>query len=166
MTTKHKIIALYASFGACVLISSILNMTAQNIALIGTILILIAAYILRSKSAEDSLEAHHATFVIRSIWIWSFVFLIGMMAAGWSLSQNGDNSAFDALLSSAENGNTPTEADMQQAMNQYFDTNFALLLKTTLLYTAPAQIYAAWRVARGLARGLKGHRVQNLRSWI
>lgn len=166
MTTKHKIIALYASFGACVLTSSILNMTAQNIALIGTMLILIAAYILRSKSAEDSLEAHHATFVIRSIWIWSFAFLLGMMGAGWSVYQNGDNSVFDAIMSSVQGGNVPTDADMEQAMQQYFESNFNLILKTTLLYTAPAQLYAAWRLARGCSRGLKGHRVQNLRSWI
>lgn len=166
MTARHKLISLYSSFGLCVLTSCIPNMDAQNIAMLGTLLLLIGAYVLRSKSAEDSLEAHHATFVIRSIWIWSFVFLLGMMGAGWMVFQNGDNSAFDTLMSSIENGGVPTDADMEQTMQNYFNTNFPLILKTTLLWMAPAQIYAAWRIARGLSRGLKGYRIQNLRSWL
>ena len=166
VTPQQKIIALYAAFGLCVITTSIPNMSVQNYAMLLTLVVLIAGYLLRKKSSEDSLESHHATFVIRTIWIWSAVLVFGMMGAGWMVYEHGDASAITTMANSIMEGATPTEDDMNQAAETYFDTNYDLIFKSMLQWLAPAQLYAVWRIARGLSRALKGYRVQNLRSWI
>lgn len=166
LTPPQKITALYAAYGLCVVMTCLPDMTMQNVAAIMTFILLAALYLLRSKWPEDSLEAHHTTFIIRTIWIWSAFLILGMIGAGMVISQNGDMSALDQLSSDIANGMPPTEDAMNQSAKAYFETNYDLILKTTLMWLSPAQIYAVWRIARGLSRALKGYRLSNIKSWF
>jgi hypothetical protein len=89
-----------------------------------------------------------------------------MMGAGIMISQSGDMTALDTLLEDAMNGAQPSEESLDQATANYFNTNYALILKTTILWLTPAQTYAAWRIARGLPRAIKGYRLPNVRAWF
>jgi len=163
---QHTVIAVYAAFGICLITSCIPNMSIQNYSALFTIILQIAAYFLRRREEPDSFAHNHIDFIIRTIWIWSLFFVIGMAGAGMMISQSGDMSALDQLMSSVTDGSIPTEADMNQTAQVYFETNYALILRTTLLWLGPAQLYAVWRIARGLSRALKGYRLANPRSWF
>lgn len=166
MTAQKKITALYSAFALCVMMVCVPLMSVQNWAAILSLLVLISAYILRKKSPADSLEAHHATFVIRSLWIWSLVLILGMAGAGWVVSQNGDMAAITHLVDSVMNGAILSEDEINNAFNDYIATNYDLILKTTVMWLAPAQIYGVWRIARGMSRAWKGYRVHNPSSWF
>lgn len=166
MTTNQKTTGLYVTLGLCVLMTCTPVMALQNFAGLLSLILLITAYILRYKSDKESLESHHATYIIRTIWVWSAFVILGMIGAGMMISQNGDMSAIDDLINSANNGFIPDEDGVEQTVNAYFETNYALILKTTLMWLAPAQIYAIWRITRGLPRAMKGERLPNEKAWF
>ena len=163
---RYKILALYVVFSFAVLMGCLPNMSAQNAGAIAAFILLISAYIFESKHASDSLETHHAIFIIRTIWIWSIFLLIGMCGAGYVVSQQGDMSAIDLLMNNVTNGIVPTEDDINVTLDSYFNTNSSLILKTALIWLAPAQIYAVWRIALGATRAYKGYRILNFRGWF
>lgn len=162
----HKILGLYAVLAFGVLMSCLPYMTAQNVGAVAVLLALIFSYVLESKSDKDSLETHHAIFIIRTIWIWTTFLLIGLCGAGYVVSQQGNMAAIDQLMGMINSGGIPTEADIQAASEAYLNDNTDLILKTALVWLAPAQIYAVWRLARGLSRAVKGYRINNFRSWF
>ncbi len=59
LTPIRKIMPLYIALAISILAGCIPHMMAQNIAAVGSLLVLIAAYIMESKHDKESLEAHH-----------------------------------------------------------------------------------------------------------
>lgn len=163
---RHKILSLYAVYSFAILMGCLPNMDAQNISAITTILLLIAAYVFESKHTPDSLETHHAIFVIRTIWIWSTFLLLGIIGAGFIVATKGDMSTIDQFMDGINNGVVPTEDDINALTQSYFESNATLIIKTALVCLGPAQIYASWRIIRGAMRAFKGYRIQNFRSWL
>ena len=166
LPARQKILGLYAILSFAVLMGCAPNMNAQNAGAVAAFLALIFAYIMESKHDKDSLETHHAIFIIRTIWIWSTFLLIGLCGAGFIISREGDMSAIDTLMAHINEGAVPDEGDMQATIDSYLQTNYDLIFKTTIVWIAPAQIYAAYRTIRGAMRAYKGYRVQNLRAWF
>ena len=155
ITIEPKIKNLYIGFAACIILSSMPNTTLQNIAAIFSMIFIIATYIQRKKFAPDSLEYNHANYIIRLFWLWSFIFVTGMIIAGLIISKYGDMSAIDQMTNAAINGIIPTEETINQMASQYFETNFQLILETTLFCLAPAQIYGALQLYKGFCLAKK-----------
>lgn len=166
VTAKQKILALYISFSSCVVLSCLPDVNMQNLSLVLGVLSLIAAYVVRQKAGLESLEGHHATFVIRTIWIWSLFFSLGLIGAGIALSVEGDMTPVDRFIEGAMNGAVPDEASMRGLMEEYFLVNRDLMIRLAILWLAPAQIYAVWRLARGGERAIRGYRLKDVRSWF
>ncbi len=166
MTDKYKILVPYLILLLGVVTACVPDMTVQGYSMLLGLVSLILGYIFRSRAVEDDLVWHHATFMIRTIWIWSLFLSIGIVGAGYIVSIQGDMSAIQSLMDSANSGSIPSEAEIDAAGSTFFDTNFNLILKTTLMWLAPAQVYAVWRIYKGLSRAMNGYRVQNLRSWF
>ncbi|OIN85203.1 MAG: hypothetical protein AUJ12_10075 [Alphaproteobacteria bacterium CG1_02_46_17] len=166
MTDKQKILLLYLIFFGGVVTAYIPNMTVQGYSMLFGLVSLILAYIFRARADEDDLVWHHSTFMIRTIWIWSLFLSLGMIGAGYIVGTQADMSALQNIMDMATSGSIPDEAEMDAAGRAYFDTNFNLILKTTLMWLAPAQVYAVWRIYKGLSRAMNGYRVQNLRNWF
>lgn len=163
---RHKILSLYAIFSFAILMGCLPNMDAQNISAIAIIILLIAAYIFKSKNGPDRLETHHAIFVIRTIWIWSTFLLLGIIGAGFIIATSGDMSTIHQFMDSVNNGIVPTEDDINTLTQSYLESNSTLIIKTAVVCLAPSQIYASWRIIRGAMRAFKGYRIQNFRSWF
>lgn len=140
---------LYIGLFACIILTSMPNTMLQNFAALFSIVFIIAAYILRKKLIADSFEHNHASFIIRTFWIWSSLLVIGMVIAGLIISKYGDMTAIDNLTNAAMNGEIPDEAAANRTAAEYFATNFQLILKTTILCLLPAQIYAGIKTFKG-----------------
>ncbi|HNQ92629.1 MAG TPA: hypothetical protein PKI93_06830 [Alphaproteobacteria bacterium] len=166
MTDKNKNYILYISLLIGVVSGCMPHMTMQTVSAVVVFVALILAYFIRSREEEDHLVWHHATFVIRTIWIWSLFIVIGMVGAGFTVQMTADMSAIDALTARIMEGMVPSEYDIEASTQAYLNTNYNLILTTTIAWLAPAQVYALWRVYKGLSRAKDGYRVQNLRGWF
>lgn len=166
LAPSKKIMPLYIGFALSIIAGYVPHMMAQNVAAVGSLLILISAYIMESKHDKGSLEAHHSTYIIRTIWIWSAFLIISLIGAGIDVSGKADMSAIDALTANIMDGMIPTEAQMRATIQQCLDTNMGLILRTVVLWSAPAQLYGTWRCVRGMMRASKSYRIANAKSWL
>ena len=164
--TRIKILGTYAATGAAALLGGVPNYMAQNLCFSLILVILILTYILRGFAKADSLEHHHFTFIIRSIWIYSLFASIGIVGASWMVYEKADPSAIDALLAQINSGAIPTMEDLEIAEKNYLDTNMMLILESIILWMLPALLYLVWRVARGSIRAFKNYRILNIYSWL
>lgn len=163
---QRKNAALYLSLLIGVVAGCLPYGTAQGVSAILVIVALVLAYVLRDKQSPDSLVSHHATFVIRTIWIWSLFLMVGVVGAALVISSQADMSAIDALMNRINAGNIPTEDDIRMASDTYMADNFDLMLRTAIIWLAPAQVYALWRVVKGFTRAWSGYRLQNVKGWF
>lgn len=166
VSDKQKNTFLYVLLLVGVIVGCLPDASMQGISALLGLVALMAAYAIRSKAKEDDLVWHHSTFVIRTIWIWSLFLVIGMVGAALVIQMNADMSAITDLVNSANSGIIPTEGDVDLTMQKFMDTNYDMMLRTTIIWLAPAQVYAVWRSYKGLSRAWLGYRVANLRSWF
>ena len=155
MTSHQKIIGYYVAFAICVVTACIPLMTVQTFSMIFALVAIVAFYILRKNWAKDTQFYNEASFVIKSFWVWSAIYVVGMLVAGILISTYGDMTVMNEWAESMMQGATPDEAELKRVTQQYMDTNMGLIIKMTLLSIAPAQIYAIWRIKTGLTRILK-----------
>lgn len=133
----------------------------------------IAAYILRKRAAAESLTANHMTFIIRTIWIAS-LFLIGTMTVAIIyLLPNYDPSALDicnekinALIMEGVTDVARLEAEIKPCMDNFMADNFMTFMIATAIAAGPVVIYMGYRLARGLSRAIKGHRIGDVKGWF
>lgn len=163
---QRKNAALYLSLLIGVVAGCLPYGSAQGISAILVIVALVLGYILRDKEGAGSLVAHHATFVIRTIWIWSLFLMIGMIGAAFVIYRQGDASAIDDMVNSIYGGMIPTEADIQAVSDRYIMDNYDLMVRTAIIWLAPAQVYALWRVVKGFSRAWSGYRLQSVKGWF
>lgn len=155
MTSHQKIIGYYTAFTICVITACIPHMTIQTFSMIFALVAIIAFYIVRKNWAKNTSHYIEASFVIKSFWIWSAIYVVGMLVAGILISIYGDMTAMNEWAEKMMQGAVPDEAELKRVTESYLDTNMALIIKMTLLSIAPAQIYAIWRIKTGLTRILK-----------
>lgn len=146
---QRKIINLYSSFALCLILSCVPNMTAQNFALLFSFIFVIWAHIERRSAAADTPLKSHATYLIRTFWIWSSILFAGLVTAGIYISLNGDMSVIDTMMQNAENGIIPTEEETSALIHTYLESNFDMIVTTAIVCIAPAHIYAAYKLYKG-----------------
>ena len=168
-TLKKERMSIIFFYTLCALLAAIACvplMGAQNIGLTGILFALILTYIKRSFSEVDSLEHHHLTYIIRTIWIYSLFAAVGILGAGWMIYNDGNNAAIEALTSMIEQGSAPTEGDIETTVNTYLADNQNLILQSMVMWMLPSLLYFIWRIGRGLERGWKNYRVSNIYAWF
>lgn len=159
---RFEILALYALVGLCGILGGIPTYDMQNMAMLLTIIMLIGLYIVRSREKEDSLMRHHATFMIRSIWIYSFFFVIAMSAAIYTVYKIGNVSVFSMLMDSIQSGAIPSHDEMENSVIQMMADNNEILLS----WLALPCLYMVIRVIRGGSRAYRNYRLINIYSWF
>jgi|GEM_PF-2942062 len=148
-----KIYSLYLAFAICVITSCIPNMGIQSFGAIFSIVTIIAFYTLRKKWGADNIVKDEASFMIKTFWIWSAIYVVGMMIAGIMISSLGDMSSIHQWTEQImEGGAPPDEAAVKLMMQQYMDANYGLIVKMSILCVAPSVIYAGWRLWVGISR--------------
>lgn len=163
---RFTILSLYGLCGCAALLGGLPSYAAQNAGLILIPILLILVYILRMRARLDSLEYHHFTFIIRTLWIYSLLAGIGAIGASWVVYRDGDSSAIDALIGQIQSGIPPAQQDLEATGHSYIDANMNLILRSMMLWMSPAFLYMIWRVTRGSMRAYKNYRVHNIYSWF
>ncbi len=159
-------LTMYTLCGISSILSAWPSYQVINIGLLLTFVVLIIAYLVRSRSLEDSLVHHHMTFVIRTLWIYSAFATVCMLLAGYLIYTKGDQTAFTGLMDQVNSGVVPSEDDLNQIEAAYLSTNMGLIIESYLTCMFPALLYLVWRVSRGASRAHRNFRVQSLYSWI
>ncbi|MGB4107249.1 MAG: hypothetical protein WBK55_05585 [Alphaproteobacteria bacterium] len=170
---QKKIIRIYAAFGAGLALSFAPFLVAALISGALVIGVLCIAYVLRTDTEQGSLTENHMTFIIRTIWIGSFLALITLTIASIYLFKVLNNTplqpCLDQILSMAD-----PAAIESFAMNfmgttcwaEYWQTNLAAFIVAFIITAAPVLLYFAVRYVRGVTRAMRGYRVANPKSWF
>lgn len=145
---------IYAALTAALIFMCVPN---QIFAVVSSVLMLyaiFAAYATRRSASPDSLSANHMTYLIRSFWASSLLFLIGFVAAGFYLGPRIAPDAWTELAAMAEAGQLTMTDDLR------------LISTVSLIALGPSLIYFIYRIASGLSRAARGHRIGNPLSWF
>lgn len=171
MKNEEKIIKnLYAAFVVSLFMTFLPNFAAATIALVLFIGVLIAAYVLRGKSAEETLIHDHTTFIIRTIWIACLFGLFTGTASMIYMLTNLDVTGFQ--LCAEQNGIIQTTDPnvlyniSKICMDDYMAANYSVLITSVIIAAGPLVIYMLYRMAKGIARAAKGHRMGDNKSWF
>lgn len=150
---KH-VLNLYAAFGVSLLLAIVPSLMISIIALLFILGVLIAAYWLRSRAAAESLSENHATYIIRTIWISTFVSSITLTIGSAYMLAGIDYTAFTPCAQSmaAQGPEFAQSASFQQifeiaepCMSAFIDFNLALLTITAVITQPP--FWFIWPIA-------------------
>lgn len=173
---NKTIMRLYSAFAASLLLLLVPHMAFCVIALLLFTGTLIAAYGVRGKEEDkESLTANHATFLIRTIWIGSVMALLTTMAGSAYLLAYADdgpltmcaNNAAQAIVNS---GMQPDYGQlnmmMQPCIDEYIHGNMNEIVTALLIAGGLPLLYFVFRLAKGLSRARKGHRIGDVKSYL
>ena len=163
---KKTINTLYFILILSTILSFVPESIAQTVSLVLVIVVLIAAYMYRSKDSQDGLLYNHMTYMIGTIWIGTGFIVLGSLITGLWVYLQGDQSVILNAISQIEAGIVPSEAQMEGYVSDYIDSNKALLMKASLVAIGPAILYFVYRVGNGIGRASKGYRIANPKSWL
>ena len=163
---KNIINALYAMIMASTILSFIPVIAAQLGALVLFLMVLIAAYVYKSKDDEDGLLHNHMTYLIRTIWIGSTFLVLAMIVASFWIAGQSDNTALQSIVDQLGAGQMLNEETITAAMKNYISDNQGLLLRVTLATIGPAMIYFVYRIANGFSRAWRGYRIAKPKGWL
>lgn len=159
---KKTISVLYIFLIASTILGCVPDMYCVLLSLVLFLTVLIAAYWYRFRDEEDGLLFNHMTYLIGTIWIGSTFLCIGMVAAAYLVYENGDQTIIQSIIDKLSNGIMMTESELTAMFMEYVMVNQNLILAPVV----PALLYLVYRIANGFARGAKGYRIANPRSWL
>lgn len=155
---QKTILQFYTAYIVAIICNIIPSSAVQTFGLILFIVIFIATYVLRGKSAKDSLIYNHMQFMIKSIWISSLILLMGMTAAYFI----ADHSIIYQTIESAKSGVFLTESQLNSILMDYMRAN----IFTFILTLTPSLIYLVYRFSKGVMYAKDGYVVPNLKNWF
>lgn len=163
---QKSVMRVYAALVASVILQAMPMVVAQGI---GTLILFgawVACGIVRRRSKPEGLAHNHMIYLSRTLWISSFLLIVGVALAGVWVLQEGDHSAIDRLANGIMNGSAPSEAALAAAGKDYFLTNFRLILEASLLTIGPGFAYFFYRTLRGFLRAGRGYRMADPKGWL
>lgn len=167
---KKTVLNLYAAFAVSLVLTCVPHMMIALVSLIFALGVLIAAYMVRSRSGADSLAGNHATYIIRTIWTGSLLSVITMAIGSAIMLGRLDYAPFGPC---AENmaaqgidwAANASHAEIWALANPCFDVfirdNFNILMIAGVVAIVPILLYFGYRITRGVLRATKGYRLQN-----
>ncbi len=170
---QSTILNLYAVFGVSMILSVMPYAAAAVLSLIFFLGLLIAAYVVRSDAAKDSLKDNHATFIIRTLWIAAFISIPTTLAAAAYMQFNIDYTAFDPCIESLARQSASwletaphmeIYAFVQPCVETFLEMNKREFIMTALIAGGPVLAYMAFRFIKGLSRAIRGYRLANPRT--
>lgn len=159
-------IGMYMMFSAGIIFQFIPMISAQLFGLICIFVALIGAYLYKAKSQIGSLTYNHMTYLIGTIWVSSFLLLIGVIIAVIWVYQLGDHSVILNVVTGARNGVMFTTDELQIVMQNYIAMNMKLLLTATGSTLGPGLIYIIYRVTNGTRLCVRGERFDKPAKWF
>ena len=175
MATEEKtILRVYGAFAATLLFMLVPHIGMCIIAMSMLLGTMIAAYNVRRKAEAHSLAADHMTFIIRTLWIGSGLALITTaLASGYMLAtadmvplQSCSDRAAQTIINTGTTDTAALQAMMQPCIDGFISGNMGVLINAVIIAAGAPMLYVADRLAQGLSRARKGHRLGNVKSWL
>ena len=159
LTKKDKNIV---TFYGLLIISTLMNFVPSiAIQTIGGILFFvtfIATYILRAKFDKDSMHYAHCAYIIKTVWIFSLMFTVGIILS----VATADHSAIMSIVNQINAGAIPTETATIGSIKKFGLDNIILFLIIFL----PMIVYLLYRFGKGINIILKNKPTMNLEGWL
>ena len=153
MTSLQNIKYCYGAFAVCVIACAVPEPTVQTFAMVFSPLLLIALYIARSRITKGTFEHTEMSTLIKTFWIWSAIYVVGIIVAGGIISGFGDMTVIHEWTESVVNGGAvPDEAEMKRVLEQYMMANSELMTSATLICVLPSLLYALMRSKKAISR--------------
>lgn len=168
MSTREQktITHVYAALTVSLLLSFIPTAGAALCAMLLFTGAWVAAYVVRSRTAHDSLAANHMTFIVRTIWIASGLAFLTMSAALAYILSIYDPSPMLACAGNIPMDPAAIEAAVKPCIGPFITANMDYFVRGGIVGIAPPALYFTYRLSKGLSRALKLHRIGNARSWF
>lgn len=172
---RATVLNLYAALAVSLILSMMPHGIIAVLSLFFMIGVLVAAYIVRSKVEPETLAENHATYIIRTIWIGSFLALITTTIGGVIMLSGINYEPFmpcaDRLAAQGmEIAANASYIQVWELASPCFDTfinaNLSTLMMAGAITILPILIYFAVRFVRGLSRAIKGYRLAKPRAWF
>ncbi|MCB1537432.1 MAG: hypothetical protein H6865_01755 [Rhodospirillales bacterium] len=121
------------------------------------------AYRLRGRA--DPMAAMHGRWMVRTFWISSIFFVVGMLAAGALIHANADQTPLIETLGQYPSVDAVPEDVRISVITRFYELNARLMLMITLGCMAPPLLYTLARLIRGGRMAHKGQDLPNVKSW-
>lgn len=125
----------------------------------------IAVAVLRRRAPEHSLTADHMAYINRTLWLAGFFSVITMAIAAAYLLTSFDPSVLAPCADALMTASTP--GAIRAAIAPCYGGHMpSWLVNATLMGVGPVIVYLAYRIAKGVTRALKGHRMGEGTGWF
>ena len=169
-----KIMRVYGALAASLILLLLPHVAFCAMALLLFMGVMIVAYVMRGKADVQSLTHDHMTFIIRTIWIGSLFALVTTVIAAVYMLGYADQSPLMPCAEQAMNAaSASTPADMKQidalmqpCVSAYVSANKVVLAVSVLIAGLLPLVYFAYRLAKGLSRARRSHRIGDNKSWL
>jgi uncharacterized membrane protein len=172
MKEEKTVLRVYAALSASIVMTFIPSIAFAIFSLLLFCGVLIAAYILKSKSEDESLLYNHMSYVIKTIWVGSLFATVAVVVGSFYMYNSMDHSpmmpCIDSIISSgaAPMSNEYLYQLFQPCIDNFMDKNLGLIITIGILCAGPVIVYFVYRLAQGLSRAMKGRRMSNTKNWI
>jgi len=165
---QKTITNIYAILTVSLLLSFLPMASAAFLASLIFIGVWIAAYMIRRKHDHASLIADHMTFIIRTIWIAGLFTLITMSAATVYILSVYDPTMMMDCEGAMQAGTSMADLENMVApcYEEFLRVNMPYFIRGGLMAAIPIVIYMGYRLAKGVSRAVKGHRIGDTKSWF
>ncbi len=165
---QKKVTNIYAMLCVSLMLSFLPMATAAGLSLMMFAAVLIAAYTLRGRAPQGSLVSDHMTYIIRTLWISGFFALVTMTIACIYVIGVYDPSSIEPCAEAVMNATdqAAVKAAFQPCFNEFMSVNMKHFLVGAIIGAGPIVIYLAYRIAKGVTRAIKGHRIGDIKAWF
>ena len=164
---QKNVTNVYAALTVSLLMSFVPVASAALFSLLLFLGVWITAYILRGKAETGSLTADHMSFIIRTIWITGLFSLITMgIATAYILNVYDPMVLINCVGPISSTDMAAIEAAVKPCIGEFMHANMPYFIKGAVIAGGPLVVYMAYRLAKGISRASKGHRVGDLKSWF
>lgn len=154
----------YAGLCCAVLLHFVPLINVQVVAGVLFLVLFAGAYVLRARHETEGLMDNHMTYIIRTIWLFGAIMLVGGVLGGMYMSTYADMGPVNDMLARMQQGITYNAPEMMNVIYNFLTLNGQHTLVAAGLAIGPAALYLIYRLAGGLERALKGYRIANPRS--
>jgi uncharacterized membrane protein len=152
---QKTILAVYALIAAGSIMMLVPHATVPFAGLACSMVGFLSAYVYRWKNKTDGILQFHMTYIIRTVWWASLILITGLFLFCVVLFNNGDLSMIYNVMSDAEKGLVPTDADMRVMQAEFVRTNVTLITITAAVCLLPYPLYLIIRMFNGVRKVLK-----------
>ena len=158
MKEQKTVIQVYGFFLTAVIFNFLPSLLIQQIGLFLAIAVIIAAYVLRSRSENGSFQYSHMAYLIKSFWISSLLLVLGTIASFFL----ADHTIINETVETISTGVAFSEDEMKVILMRYAQENF-LIFSAVL---APSVLYLSYRIVKGMMLAKDRNPVKNLKKLV